>query len=78
MPASRERVYLDHFWNDFAADKTHSLPEADRRFYATEYAKPGHIGAGMEYFRQFEQDAKQFAGFANQKLAMPMLVLSGE
>ena len=26
----RERIYFDYFWNDFAADKTHSLPEADR------------------------------------------------
>jgi pimeloyl-ACP methyl ester carboxylesterase len=35
----RERVYLEHFWNDFAADKTKSVPEADRRIYATAYAR---------------------------------------
>jgi len=74
----RERIYLEHFWNDFAADKTHSLSEADRRFYAKQYAKPGHMKAGMEYFRNFEQDAKQFAAFATTPLPMPMLVLSGE
>ena len=34
--------------------------------------------AGFEVFRNFEQDAKDFAGFANTKLTMPMLVLSGE
>jgi len=78
LVSGRERIYLDHFWNDFAADSAHSLSEADRRFYAAEYAKPGHIKAGMEYFRNFEQDAKQFAGFANTRLTMPMLVLSGE
>ena len=22
----RERIYFDYFWNDFAADKTHSIP----------------------------------------------------
>src|SRR6266850_1948165 len=27
----RERIYFEHFWNDFAADKTRSLPEADRK-----------------------------------------------
>jgi hypothetical protein len=27
----RERSYFEHFWNDFAADKTHSIPEPDRR-----------------------------------------------
>ncbi|MGZ5233450.1 MAG: alpha/beta fold hydrolase, partial [Burkholderiales bacterium] len=26
----RERTYFEHFWNDFAADKTKSVPEADR------------------------------------------------
>jgi len=30
----RERIYFEHFWNDFAADKTKSVPEADRRIYA--------------------------------------------
>ena len=34
--------------------------------------------AGFEVFRAFEQDAKDFAGFARTKLKMPMLVLTGE
>lgn len=74
----RERTYFEHFWNDFAADRAHSIPEADRQFYAAEYAKPGGMRAGFEYFKNFEQDAKDFAGFAQTKLQMPMLVLSGE
>jgi pimeloyl-ACP methyl ester carboxylesterase len=74
----RERIYFEHFWNDFAADAKHSVSERDRRFYAREYARPGGMRAGFEYFRAFEQDAKDFAGFAEKPLAMPMLVLSGE
>lgn len=74
----RERIYFEHFWNDFAADPAHSVSEADRRFYAAAYAKPGGMRAGFEVFRAFEQDAKDFAGFAATKLTMPMLVLSGE
>jgi pimeloyl-ACP methyl ester carboxylesterase len=74
----RERIYFEHFWNDFAADAKHSVPEHDRRFYGKEYARPGGMRAGFEYFRAFEQDAKDFAGFAQKPLAMPMLVLSGE
>ena len=74
----RERIYLEHFWNDFAADRAHSVPEADRVFYANAYARPDHMRAGFEYFRAFEQDAKDFAGFAQTPLPMPMLVLSGE
>jgi len=74
----RERIYFEHFWNDFAADPKHSVPEADRVFYAAEYAKPGGMRAGFEYFHAFDQDAKDFAGFAETPLAMPMLVLAGE
>ncbi|HYQ30204.1 MAG TPA: alpha/beta hydrolase [Polyangiaceae bacterium] len=74
----RERTYLEHFWNDFAADRTRSVPERDRRFYAAAYAQPGHMRAGFEYFRAFEQDAQEFAVLAKTPLKMPMLVLAGE
>jgi pimeloyl-ACP methyl ester carboxylesterase len=74
----RERIYFEHFWNDFAADPTHSVSEPDRQFYAAAYAQPGGMKAGFEVFRAFEQDAKDFAEFAKTKLTMPMLVLTGE
>ena len=74
----RERIYLEHFWNDFAADPAHSVSESDRQLYAAAYAQPGAMKAGFEVFRAFERDAKDFAGFAMTKLAMPMLVLTGE
>jgi pimeloyl-ACP methyl ester carboxylesterase len=74
----RERIYLEHFWNDFAADPKHSVREADRRVYAKAYAQPGAMKAGFEYFRNFERDAEDFARLARTRLAMPMLVLSGE
>src|SRR6267378_1862282 len=57
----RERTYFEHFWNDFAAAPKHSVPEADRRFYAKKYAKPGAMRAGFEVFRAFPQDAQDFA-----------------
>lgn len=78
LVAGRERTYFEHFWNDFAADPKHSVSEADRRFYASAYAQPGAMRAGFEVFRNFEQDAKDFAEFAQTKLTMPMLVLTGE
>jgi len=74
----RERIYFEHFWNDFAANPKHSVPERDRKFYAKAYARPGGMRAGFEYFRAFEQDAKDFAAFAQTPLPMPMLVLTGE
>lgn len=78
LVTGRERIYLEHFWNDFAADPKHSVPEADRQFYARSYAQPGAMKAGFEVFRSFEQDAKDFAAFAQTKLTIPMLVLTGE
>ena len=78
LVAGRERIYLEHFWNDFAADPNHSIPEADRRFYAKAYAQPGAISAGFETFHAFEQDAKDFEALSATKLTMPMLVLTGE
>ncbi len=34
--------------------------------------------AGFEYFRNFERDARDFAQMATARLAMPLLVLTGE
>lgn len=78
LVTGRERIYLEHFWNDFAANPAKSISQKDRKFYAKAYAQPGHMKAGMEVFRAFEKDADDFAGFAKTRLPMPMLVLSGE
>lgn len=74
----RERTYFEHFWNDFAADRNHSVLEADRQIYAAAYAQPGGMRAGFEYFRAFERDAQDFAELGAKPLTMPVLVLSGE
>jgi pimeloyl-ACP methyl ester carboxylesterase len=78
LVAGRERIYFEHFWNDFAANPKKSVSERDRRIYAKAYAQPGAMRAGFEVFRAFEQDGKDFADFAKTKLTMPMLVLTGE
>jgi len=78
LVTGRERIYLEHFWNDFAADRKHSVPEEDRRLYAAAYAQPGAMAAGFEVFRAFERDAADFKSFARNTLKMPMLVLTGE
>jgi pimeloyl-ACP methyl ester carboxylesterase len=74
----RERIYFEHFWNDFAADKSRSVPEKDRRIYAAAYARASGMRAGFEYFKSFEQDARDFAAFSARRLDMPFLVLTGE
>ena len=74
----RERIYFEHFWNDFAADKTRSIPEADRKAYAAAYARPGRMRAGWAYFVSFQQAAKDFAQLSQTRLTMPVLVIGGE
>lgn len=74
----RERIYLEHFWNDFAANAKKSVSESDRKIYADAYAQEGAMRSGFEYFKNFEQDAKDFENFSKQKLTMPLLVLTGE
>jgi pimeloyl-ACP methyl ester carboxylesterase len=74
----RERIFFEHFWNNFAADKTHSIPETDRKAYAAAYAKPGRMHAGWAYFVSFQQAAKDFAELAQTKLTMPVLAIGGD
>jgi len=73
----RERIYFEHFWNNFAADKTHSIPEADRVVYAAAYARPGRMRAGWAYFVSFQQAAKDFAELSQTRLTMPVLEIGG-
>lgn len=74
----RERIYFDYFWNDFAADKTHSIPEADRAAYVAAYSRPGRMRAGWAYFVSFQQAAKDFAQLSQTKLTMPVLAIGGD
>jgi pimeloyl-ACP methyl ester carboxylesterase len=74
----RERTYFEHYWNNFAADKTRSLPETDREAYAAAYARPGRMRAGWAYFVSFQQAARDFALLAQTKLPMPVLAIGGE
>jgi pimeloyl-ACP methyl ester carboxylesterase len=73
----RERTYFEHFWNDFAADRNHSIPEVDRRAYTAEYSRPGRMAAGFAYFASFPKTATDFAELAKTQLPMPVLSIGG-
>ena len=74
----RERTYFEYFWNVFAADKTRSIPEPDRKAYTEAYSRPGRMRAGWAYFASWPQLAKDFAQLFQTKLTMPVLVIGGE
>jgi pimeloyl-ACP methyl ester carboxylesterase len=74
----RERIYFEYFWNVLAADKTRSIPEADRKAYTEAYSKPGRMRAAWAYFASWPQLAKDFAQLSQTKLTMPVLSIGGE
>lgn len=74
----RERTYFEYFWNDLAADKTRSLPDADREAYIAAYSRPGRMHAGWEYFVSFQQAARDFAQLSQTRLTMPVLSIGGD
>ena len=74
----RERTYFEYFWNVFAADKDHSIPETDRKAYTAAYSKPGRMRAAWAYFASWPQLATDFAQLSQMKLTMPVLSIGGE
>jgi pimeloyl-ACP methyl ester carboxylesterase len=74
----RERIYFEYFWNVLAADKTHSIPEGERKAYTEAYSKPGRMRAAWTYFASWPQLAKDFAQLSQTKLTMPVLSIGGD
>ena len=78
LVSGRERIYFEHYWNDFAANRDHSIPEVERAAYTAAYSRPGRMRAGWAYFVSFPQAARDFAQLAQNKLSMPVLSIGGE
>jgi pimeloyl-ACP methyl ester carboxylesterase len=78
LVTGRERTYFDYFWNDFAADKNHSIPESSRKEYTEAYSRPGRMAAGFSYFAAFPSTAVDFANLARTKLNIPVLAIGGD
>lgn len=78
LVAGRERIYLDRFWNEFAATRT-AFPEEARVHYAQIYAGPGRMHAGFAQFAAFDQDVIDNRAFvARGPLKMPVLAIGGD
>ena len=74
----RERTYFEYFWNVLAADKTHSIPDADRKAYTAAYSRPVRMHTAWAYFVSWPRLAKDFARLSQTKLTMPVLSIGGE
>jgi len=78
LVSGRERIYLDRFWNDFAATRT-AFPEEARVHYAKLYAAPGRMHAGFSQFAAFDQDViDNRAAVARGPMTMPVLAIGGD
>ena len=75
----RERIYLDRFYNDFAADPKR-IDEQTREHYAGLYAKPHAMHDAFEQFGAFGQDAIDNRALLAScgKISMPVLAVGGE
>jgi pimeloyl-ACP methyl ester carboxylesterase len=74
--AGRELEYLKWFHNSEAVNSRAFTNEVEET-YAREYAMPGALRAGFEYYRAFPADARQNQLFAQHKLTMPVLGIGG-
>ena len=74
----RERIYFEHYWNDFAADPQHSIPEVDREAYTAAYSRPGRMRAGWLYFASWPGTANAIGQLSQHPLTMPVLSIGGE
>src|SRR3989449_5989024 len=70
----RERIYLDRFWNEFAAHPDR-IDEATRAHYAAQYAQPGGMRAGFAQFAAFSRDVEDNKVFERTRLTMPVLAV---
>lgn len=73
---SKERIYLDRFWDEFAANPA-AITEEMRARYTSYYQRPGGLTGAFSHFEALEQDAQDNTEFVATKLPMPVLGIAG-
>lgn len=75
LVAGRERIYLKHFYDRLAQNPS-AISTHDLDVYATSYAMPGAMRAGMNAYRAFEADGEMNNRWAKDKGKCPVRCLS--
>jgi pimeloyl-ACP methyl ester carboxylesterase len=77
--AGRERLYLQAMITARIFDPS-AISEADLDIYASAYAMPGAMRAGLEVYRAFDRDVEDNRTAIRQfgKLTIPVLAMGGE
>ena len=77
LTAGREDIYLSWFYRTFAY-RPDAIDQTDLKEYVRTYSQPGAMRAGFNLYRAAVQDVEDNqANIARQKLAMPVLTISG-
>ncbi len=77
LTAGREDIYLSWFYRTFAY-RPDAITQADLKEYVRTYSQPGAMRAGFNLYRAAVQDVEDNqTNIARQKLAMPVLTISG-
>ncbi|KAK5737790.1 hypothetical protein LTR17_006438 [Elasticomyces elasticus] len=66
LVAGRERIYLKHFFDRLAQNPS-AISTHDLDVYATAYAQPGAMRAGMNVYRAFEADGEMNSNWLQEK-----------
>jgi pimeloyl-ACP methyl ester carboxylesterase len=76
---SRERIYLDRFWNELSGDPK-GIDEGTRQHYAALYARLHAMHDSFEQFGAFRQDATDNKALLAEggKLTIPVFALGAE
>jgi pimeloyl-ACP methyl ester carboxylesterase len=77
--AGRERLYLQAMIGTRIFDPS-AISETDLDIYASAYARPGAMRAGLEVYCAFDRDAEDDRAAVKQwgKLTVPVLAIGGE
>ena len=73
----REGIYLQHFFDRFAANKN-AITKAEADQYTRAYSQPNSMRFAFEWYRAFTQDTKDNGELMKARLKMPILAMNGE
>ncbi|WVQ69536.1 uncharacterized protein L199_007756 [Kwoniella botswanensis] len=75
----KEKEYIGHFYHRLCYDPS-SLTDKDLETYTKAFSSPGGIRCGLDTYRAFQQDVKDFRETLkeNGKLSIPTSTLAGE
>jgi pimeloyl-ACP methyl ester carboxylesterase len=76
LVAGHPRAYFDFFFDILSKDSS-DIPSETRDVYAEAYSRPESLKAGFDWYRAFEEDAKENAIKPTAEIDVPVLYLRG-